>query len=122
MGAAASGFESHGVSRHDKTPAFTAVTVDVSLCSCLTQSNVLQPLLNRHFNKPRCQGRSKSSSWGVVQTWRYCVHCCFVILEGFFRALVSMHVFSLLQQLAGALRQPLIPNKASKQCVTWRGL
>lgn len=78
MEAAATQFESHRVSHHDKTPAFTAVTEDLLLCSCLIESNLLQLLLNRDFNKLRCQGRSKSSSWGVVQNWRYCVHCRFL--------------------------------------------
>lgn len=123
MEAAATQFESHRASHHDKTPAFTAVTVDMSLCSCLIQSNLLQPLLNRHFNKLRCQGRSKSGSWGVVQTWHYCVHCCFVWGPGgIFQSAGVYHVVALLQELAGALREPLIPNKASKQCVTRRGL
>lgn len=78
MEAAATQFEIHRVSHCNKTPAFTVGTVDLSLCSCLIQIDLLQPLLNREFNKLRCQGRSKSSSPGVVQIWCYCVHCCFV--------------------------------------------
>lgn len=51
MEAAATQFEIHRVSHHDKTPAFTVGTVDLSLYSCLIQSDLLQPLLNRDFNK-----------------------------------------------------------------------